>query len=123
MVSDEGRVVAGQLGDEWLGRDKAGVDEEVAEELGELLDLAEFVGHAVAGLAAVVGDAESTQPGRRGGNQVALGAIVRRRCCRRGRGLLHAQTGGTVGLAFELGSLGGRKEVRVEEVGANERLD
>ena len=59
-----------------------GVADEVGEQLREFLDLPKLVGHAFAGLAAVVGDAEGAKPRGVGGDRVLLGAIVRGRNCR-----------------------------------------
>ena len=105
------------------GRVEAGFGEEVAEEFGELLDLAEFVGHALAGLAAVVGHAEGAEPGGIGGNKVRLGAVMRRGGSGWGGRFFHTEAGGAVGLAFELGGFGGGEQVSVEKVSANERLE
>ncbi len=101
-----------------------GLGEEGTKEGGEILDLAKFVGHALARMAAVVGDAEGAQPGRVGGDQVGFGAVVRGadgRGCAGDGGELESR--GAVGLRFQLGVLGGREEVGVEEVGADESLE
>ncbi len=107
-----------------VGRER-GLGEEVGEQLGELLDLAELVRHALAGLAAVVGHAEGAEPRGLGGEEVGLGAVVtgHRRGGRAGRrGFFHAQAGGAVGLAFQLrGRLRG-EQVGVQEVRADQRL-
>lgn len=109
-----------------VGRCREGFGDEVLEELGEFLDLAEFIGHAVAGLAAVVEDAERFEPGGIGGDEVVLRLVVRGGGSGgRGRGGdgFEAEPGGSVGLGFELGGLCGGEEVGVEKIETEERFD
>ena len=54
------------------------VGDEVLQQLREFLDLAEFVGHAVAGLSAIVGHAEGVEPRGVGGDEIVLRVIVGR---------------------------------------------
>lgn len=102
-----------------------GFGEEVLEELGEFLDLPEFVGHAFAGLAAVIGDAQGAEPGGVGGDEVGFFAVVRgRRGAReRRRDVGDFQAGGAVGVGFELSGLRGGEEMCVEEIAAEERRE
>jgi len=113
-VSDLPRAVGG----------KRGVGGEVLEQLGEFLDLAVFGRHAFARLAAIVGDAESAEPRRVGGNKVMLRLVVRRGTG--GSRIFDSagfQAGTAVGLAFELcGGRGGEK-MRVEKIGAEELVE
>ncbi len=109
---------------------KLGLGEEMRQELGELLNLAEFVRHSFSRLPAFVGHAERAQPRGLGGNQMRLGTIMSgggksrgevricRRCCR-----FDPQSGGAVGLSFELGGLAGAKEMRIQKLGTKEGGD
>ena len=104
----------------------------VLEELGEFLDLAKFIDHALAGLTAVVGDTEVTEPRGIGRDEMVLHMVVGHRwlaewSCpvrdRKHRMIFDAEASGAVGQGFELGGLGCGEEVGVEERGTEQGRD
>ena len=100
---------------------------EMVEEVCEILDLAQLVGHPLAGFALLVRDAEGAEPRGRGRDAVGLDAVVGGRggdnghVCR--RGVLHVQPRGAVGLRFKLRGLRRREEMGIEEIAAEHRLE
>ena len=106
--------------------------EVVLEEFGEFLDLTELIGHALARLAAVVGDPECAQPRSGGRNEVGFCIVVRMRddgiLSDRGwvlsrRDGLEVKAGGAVGFSFELSGLRRGEEVGVEKGGTEQRVE
>ena len=117
-------VAAGGRG-RWRVRE--GLGDEVAEEFRKFLDLAKFIGHALAWLSPIIGDAERIEPRGVSGDEVVFGGVVGRRRRRGGRDGkrcgLHAEASAAVGVKFQLGDLGSGEEVGVEEVAAKSGLD
>ncbi len=107
-----------------IRRQDVGLGEELGEEFGELLDLAELVRHAFAGQAAVVGHAECAQPWCVSGDEVRFGAVVSfgRRSGGDGGGF-NGEAHRAVWACLQLGGLDRGEEVGVEEVTADERFD
>ncbi len=100
----------------------SGLREQVADELGEFLDLAKFVRHLRARLAVRVGHAEVAQPRAIRRDQVLFGAVVRGggRGRRRPCGGVDREAVAALRLALQLRRLLGGEQVGVEKRLADE---